>query len=103
MCVLGSSTGRSERERGPALASRNNAPQLIVLHEEPVPDEAKIELVQYTGAQTALGGIKSRRRAAANTTAIQSEMGNLLHWAAAPPGVTEHRAPGAVRRTFTRT
>jgi len=82
------STGQSGR------AASCDPPQIAVIHENQPP---KVQLVSYTGTQSALGGIQTRRRASAETTAARSEMGSLLHWAAAPPLQAERRPPGPVR------
>uniref|UniRef100_A0A7S2CMJ5 Uncharacterized protein n=1 Tax=Haptolina brevifila TaxID=156173 RepID=A0A7S2CMJ5_9EUKA len=88
-------TGESAQHKSAAsekIADKIGLSEKIVIHENA--DMPKVELVNYTGAQSHLGGIQSRRRTA---PAAQSEMGSLLHWAALPPSNLEHRRPGPIK------
>jgi hypothetical protein len=82
------------------MPASRDPPQLVVLDESKPPPTPKVELVQYTGVQSHLGGIQSRRRPPSNARGVREEVGNLLHWAATGPTQSDHRAPGAVKTQF---
>ena len=56
------------------------APQLAVIHDDAPLEEAPVKMVQYTGHQHDLSGIKSRRRVDAR--AARSDIGSVLGWSA---------------------
>jgi hypothetical protein len=70
-------TGQRARAEAPSARASGHEPQVISLAELREKDEP-VQLVNYTGSQSQLAGMSSRRKV--ESRAAKSEIGSLLSW-----------------------